>query len=448
MLKLSDLTAPQALGVDRLYENDHTIFIASMGFGKSIVTLTALSELIADGVFSRVLIVAPLKVARAVWAQECEKWAHTKHLSVALAVGTEKQRKAAVARDCDITVVNFESMAWLVRAYPKRWDALVIDELTKLKSAGGKTFKALRPRLKDFKWRVGLTGTPVSEDFEGLYAMALVVDAGAALGTRSDAFKRKYFFQVDYAGYDWALYDWAAADILKRLDSLVYNSEDYTDELPPLEIKKIFLNLPENLKEKYEEIKKKNFLEIEVEGEEDSSNFVEAGSAAVLSGKLQQLTSGFVYDENGDSVLLSDFRLRALGIYLKELRGESVVIVYWFKHDLEAIKKLLPDAFVLGDDIEAGVEGWNNGTIKTLLLHPRSAGHGISLQHGGRNMLWYSPVWSRDLWLQTIARLWRRGQTKPVVITSLIASDSVDELVAARVDEKADFAAVWAAHFS
>ena len=449
MLNLSDFTEPQQLAVDRLYSHDNTLLYASMGLGKSAVTLTAISELIEADILSHVLVVAPLKVAKAVWKQEVEKWAHLKHLSVALCLGTESKRDKAVLEGCDITVVNFENLAWLMKKHGKRklWDGLVVDELTKLKKVGGATFKALRPRLNDFSWRVGLTGTPVSEDFEGLYAMAMVVDAGAALGTRSDAFKRKYFFQVDYAGYDWQMFDWAASEILAKLSGIVYAVENYTDELPELKIKNIFLNFPENLRLQYEEIRKTNILDLSEE-DEDEEKSVSASSAAVLSGKLQQLTSGFVYDEEGESVLISDFRLRALCSEIKALEGRAVVIVYWFKHDLEAIRALMPDAVVLSDDVEAGVKGWNDGSVQTLLLHPRSAGHGLSLQHGGVDMLWYSPVWSRDLWLQTIARVWRRGQTKPVTIHSLIARDTVDELVQARVENKADFEALWLAHFS
>ncbi len=431
MLKKSDLKPDQQGAIDRLYEHDETIIIAEMGGGKTIITLTAIAELLEDNVLKNVLIIAPLKVCQTVWRQEAQKWAHTENILIAVACGSEKKRREAVEARAQITVINFENVAWLMKNYGKLgfWDGLVVDELTKLKAVGGKTFKALRPRLKDFSWRVGLTGTPVSEDFEGLYAMAMVIDCGKALGTRFDAFKNTYFFPTDFQQYNWALHDGASDNILMRVENLIYDLESYTAELPPITYETVELTMPIELKARYDEFKHTNILAFD----DDELDAVAADTAAVLSGKLQQLASGFIYDENGDSVLICDYRLRALESLLYGLK-RPVVVCYWFKADLIAMRERFPLCVVLGDDVEENSRRWNNGEIDMLLLHPRSAGHGLQLQFGGCDMIWYSPTWSRDLWLQTNARLWRRGQTKPVTITSIIAKHTVDELVQARIE--------------
>ena len=443
MLSKSLLKPDQQDAVDRIYEHDETIIKAAMGLGKTIITLTAIEELLRDGVLNHVLIIAPLKVCQTVWRQEAIKWAHTANIGISVACGTEKIRRANVEAHDQITIINFENVVWLMKNYGKQklWDGLVIDELTKLKVVGGKTFKALRPRLNDFKWRVGLTGTPVSEDFLGLYAMVMVIDAGKALGTRSDAFKKKYFFPTDWEQYNWVLHDGAASKIMGKIAHLVYDVEDYTDELPSISYHTVELVLPDELRAKYTTLRNTSVLALE--GDES----VGAESAASLSGKLQQLTSGFIYDDEGEAVLLSDYRLNALS-KLTMGRTAPVIVCYWFNSDLDALCERFPLAVVLGDDVEANAAAWNRGEIEMLLLHPRSAGHGIQLQFGGCDMIWYSPTWSRDLWLQTCARIWRRGQTKPVTVTSLITLDTVDELVQMRVEDKAAFEAMWVAHFS
>jgi hypothetical protein len=446
MLNKSDLKPDQDGAIDRLYDHDETIIIAEMGGGKTIITLTAIAELLEDRVLKNVLIIAPLKVCQTVWRQEAQKWAHTENIHIAVACGSEKLRRLNVEARAEITVINFENVAWLMKNYGKLgyWDGLVVDELTKLKSSGGKTFKALRPRLKDFSWRVGLTGTPVSEDFEGLYAMAMVIDGGKALGTRVDVFKNTYFFPTDFQQYNWALHDGASDKILMRVENLIYDLESYTDELPPITYETVELTMPADLMARYDDFKNTSILAFD----DDDVDDLAADSAAVLSGKLQQLASGFIYDEFGDSVLISDYRLRALDSLLCKRVKWPVVVCYWFKSDLIAMRERYPLCVVLGDDVEENSKRWNDGKIDMLLLHPRSAGHGLQLQFGGCNMIWYSPTWSRDLWLQTNARLWRRGQTKPVTITSIIALNTVDALVQARIEEKADYALMWDAYFS
>ena len=448
MKTFDDLTKTQQDAVDWLYEHDATLLDGKMGGGKTICTLTAAGELLADDELERVLVVAPLKVARTVWQEEAADWEHTQHLKVAKCVGDEKERMAALASDAQIVVVNFDNLIWLCDllkdGFYASFDGLVIDELTKLKTAGGKQFKALRPRLKQFKWRVGLTGTAVSENWEGLYAMMLILDSGKRLGTRKDAYMQRFFYQTDFQGYKHELHPWAAKAISELIDDVVYSMPDYRDELIEPLYEKIEIEMPQKLRDIYEEMKGK--MVVDIDGE-----LFEAPNAAVLSGKLQQISSGFMYvdDEERTPVDISEYRHDALMGALAESEGPTLV-VYWYKADLEMIKAMLPEAVELnsGKGVEANVAAWNRGEIDNLLVHPQSAGHGLNLAKGGHEIIWFTPTWSRDLYEQTNARLWRRGQTEQVRIREIVCRGSIDELVIQRVQDKAEFEALWSRHLA
>lgn len=457
MKNFDDLTETQQGAINFLYENDSTLLDGKMGGGKTICTLTAAAELLRDGELKKVLVVAPLKVARTVWAEEAADWGHTECLNVVKCLGDASERKKALAADADIVVINFDNLIWLMDLFKKdktlnTFDGLVIDELTKLKAAGSKMFKALRRHLSSFKWRVGLTGTAVSEDWLGLYAMMLVLDSGARLGTSQDAYRRKYFYQADYQGYQWELQPWAAAAIGEKISDIVYTMADYRSELEKPSYEIFNFDMLDTQKAAYAELKNTSILNF-VHTESGASKTIEAVNAAVLSGKLQQLASGFLYldddiDENTrEWECFSSRRIDALRECLNTVTG-PVLIAYWYKADLAAIKALLPNAVELnsGSGVEANVRAWNNGEIDALLVHPRSAGHGLNLAQGGHTVIWYSPTWSRDLYEQTNARLWRRGQTKTVRIIELVANDSIDELIRQRVEDKKDFEALWQKH--
>jgi len=433
------MSADQVNAVDRLYEHDNTLLVANMGAGKTAVTLTAASELLEAGVVKRVLVIAPVKVCNSVWPEECAKWGHLTGIKVANAAGSnEKKRRAALDGDAPIVCINFENIAWLFRVYKAKgkFDGLIVDELSRFKSGGGTGFKALRPRLNDFKWRVGMTGTPVSEDWEGLYGQMLVVDSGARLGTRKDLFKRKYFYPTDYNEYNWEMLDWAPAEISKKIEDVVYTMPDYRHELPPLEIEQVVLPMPPALRKTYEEMKGSMVVSFEGEG-------VEAESAAVLSNKLLQCANGFLYGpEDCDGVKpthwLDRYKIDACAGIASSWRkeGEQVIICYWFGADLKRLEE------IFGSDCKVTpetVDKWNSGEQGVLLLHPRSAGHGLNLAAGGRRMLWLGPVWSRDLREQTVARLWRRGQTQPVQVVDILAENSIDQLVVDRVESKEEY---------
>jgi len=421
--------------------------------GKTAITLSAIAELIADEVLSRVLIVAPLKVCNAVWPSEPSQWSHLSSLTVACAAGgTEASRTAAIESDAQVVVINFENLPWLFRTYKlgaEVFDGLVIDELTRLKSGGGAQFKALRPRLKHFKWRVGLTGTPVSEDWLGLYGQMLIVDGGASLGTRKDVFKRRYFYATDYMEYNWALQDNGAERIAAAIKGVLYCVPDYRHELPLLKWRNEVIEMPDEVRTAYDSLKKSMSLSVEGGGDK-----IVVDSAAILSNKLLQLANGFIYympvDSRGrelprETSRLSTFKLDAVMAQVAQWReqGEQVCVVYWFGADLDLLVAEYGEQSKLSSE---ALERWGAGEQGVLLLHPKSAGHGLNLASGGCKMVWLGPVWSRDLSLQTVARLWRRGQINAVEAVTVISDDTIDGLVVDRVEDKAEFEALLVQH--
>jgi hypothetical protein len=447
MLNESDLAEDQNLAIDRLYEHNETLMVANMGAGKTVITLTAISELLAAGVVKRVLVVAPVKVCQTVWATEAKIWGHLQHLTVADASGGNvKNRIAALNSAAPIVCINFENLAWLFREYKAKgvFDGMVVDELTKLKNSGGTAFKALRPRLVDFTWRLGMTGTPVSENWEGLFGQMLIVDGGERLGTRKDSFLRRYFYATDYKEYNWELYDWAAETISAKIKDVVYTVPDYRHELPELLDEIIPFHMPSDLVKKYDELKKSMLLEM------PDGGVLTADSAAVLSGKLSQCSSGFLYSppspegKRGDPVFFSDYKITACEFSVSRRldKGESVVIAYWFDADRQRLNELYPNCELSPENIDK----WNRGELDVLLIHPKSAGHGLNLAAGGHNMIWLGPVWSRDMREQTIARLWRRGQKYPVHVITFVGEKSIDELMVERVEGKKDYEVLFKQH--
>jgi len=447
MLGLNDLTHDQVQSVERLFETDHTLLVAEMGAGKTIVALTAAEELLAEGVLKRVLVVAPVKVCKNVWATECAKWAQLAGVWVADASGSSMaKRVAAIESAAPIVCINFENLPWLFRTYKlkERFDGLIVDELTKLKNTGGTQFKAIRPRLKDFIWRVGMTGTPVSEDWTGLFGQMLIVDSGHRLGTRKDGYLRRYFYPTDYNEYNWELYDWAAAKIAAAISDVVYTMPDYRHQLPQITDERVYLPLPPVLRGQYDELRKS--LALEMAG----GVTVTADTEAILSNKLQQCANGFLYGprtlegKRGEAETMSDYKIDAARVEIDGIlsRGGSVVVCYWFAADLARLLEHYP-----GSELnDQNIADWNAKKQRVLLLHPKSAGHGLNLYAGGSNILWLGPIWSRDARMQAIARVWRRGQTERVTVKTFMGEGTIDDVVWDRAEGKEDHEILFKQH--
>jgi len=437
MLGLADLTNAQLNGVDTLCSQNATMLIGKMGSGKTIVTLTAIAELLQDIYISRVLVLTTKNVAKTVWQEDAAKWAHTQHLKVAKAIGTPLERTVAIESDADIVVMNYENVPWFFDNYAKHnFDGIVFDEIQKV-TPTSTLFKRLRRRLDPFKWRVGGTGTPVSENFLNLFSMMHILDDGACLGSVNKDFKERYFIAIDYHRREWKMLPGADKKIMERIKHFICELPDYRHELPPLELTMVGIQPTKSLQDNYDTFKRRAVLKT-------NGDPIAAINNGVLTQKLHQFNQGFMYDDDS----LVDLHVRKLNTLIDVIPLEPTVIVYWFDEDLQRLQRLLGELAVTFDSHKAEkiVKDWNEGKIKYLLIHPRSAGHGLNLERGGYNMVWYSLYWSRDLWEQTIGRLWRRGQIKNVHVYVLVMLGMMDEVIFAALQNKGKFDELFLKH--
>lgn len=407
-------------------ENLISAIFLDMGLGKTIITLTAIFDLTLDSFQVRkVLVIAPLRVARDTWPLEIEKWDHLKGLKYKVAVGTEAERKAALMQKAQVYIINRENVDWLINKgrVPFDFDMVVIDELSSFKSHQAKRFKALmkvRPKVNRI---VGLTGTPASNGLMDLWAEFRLLDMGHRLGRFIVRYREDYFVpdkrnqQIIFSykakpGAEEAIYE-KISDI-----TISMKGSDYL-KLPDLVINEVSVKFSEDELKTLDEMKKE--LITTIEGEE-----ITAANAAALSGKLLQMANGAVYDDGGSVIEIHDRKLDALEDLIEATNGKPVLIAYWFKHDLSRILKRFPAEKL---DTTESIKRWNAGEISVAVIHPASAGHGLNLQVGGSTLIWFGLTWSLELYQQTNARLWRQGQKDTVIIHHLIAKDTIDERV-------------------
>lgn len=438
LLSSADLKPEQVDAITTLYEQDESLLIARVGFGKCIVSMTAADELIREGELRRVLVLAPKRVCELTWAVEHTKWSHIES-EVAIACGNAAQRKCAVDSGASIVVTNFENIKWMLTNYAGTFDGMIIDEITKLKSAGGAGVKALRSWVKGLKWRVGMTGTPVSECSEDIYTQALLLDLGKALGTRKDGFLQRYFMPADFNQYRWEARPGAREEIARRLGDLVVLADDqaYWDSLPPVVDHIVKVRLPDSVWEHYEDMRIDMVTEV-------NGTQVVAPNQAVKQGKLHQLANGGLYDEDGVNILgKGGHKVHALTMLRKQLGFNTpVVIVYQFAFELEWLKTIFPNQPILGEGQAVSpetIDAWNRGEVAALIMHPRSAAHGLNLQYGSSVLIHLSPVWGADPWQQCLGRLRRRGcPADHVDRYILVGEDTMEEDMLGRMDEKFD----------
>ena len=424
----------QRLATDFIISRDEAAIFLGTGLGKSVIALTAIWQLALDYfLISRVLVIAPLRVARDTWPQEARKWDHLEGLSLAVAVGGKAERLDALAKNSMVTVINRENIPWLVAHYGTAWpfDMVVIDELSSFKNHRAKRFTAL-VKMRPFVTRwVGLTGTPVSNGLMDLWAQFRLLDGGTRLGRYITRFRDRWFVPDKRNGMQVFTYKprAGAEDEIYEAISDITLSMKTTDhlKLPELTVTTTKVSLADKERMVYERLKQD--LVIELDGQ-----VVDAANAAALSGKLLQLASGAIYGENAEAITVHDAKLDALEDLVEAANGQNLLVAYWFRHDLERIIERFPQALVLktSEDIAA----WNNGEIPLGLIHPASAGHGLNLQAGGHLLVWFSLTWSLELYQQTNARLYRQGQTQPVTITHLVAEGTLDEAVLEALDTK------------
>lgn len=394
------------------------------GLGKTITTLTAINELMYDSFeISKVLIIAPLRVAQSTWKDEIEKWDHLNLLRYSIVVGDEKERLKALKQNSDIYIINRENVDWLVTksGIDFNFDMLVIDELSSFKSHTSKRFKSLLKIRPYFERVVGLTGTPSSNGLMDLWAEFRVLDLGERLGRYITHYRNEYFLPDKRNAaviFSYKPQPNAEERIYRRLADMTISmkSTEYL-KMPELILNELEINLDEEDQMKYKKFKKEMVMTIQ-EKEIDAIN------AASLSNKLIQLANGSIYDEDKKFYEVHNKKLDKLEEIIESANGKPVLVAYWFKADKERIEKRFKVREIkTADDIKQ----WNMGMINLALIHPASAGHGLNLQSGGFTLVWFSLTWSLELYQQTNARLYRQGQKDTVVIHHLITKNTIDE---------------------
>lgn len=430
----------QEITKDFIIRTPYAAVILDMGMGKTATTLSAINELMFDRYdVSKVLVIAPLRVANTVWSDEIEQWKELRHLRYAKIVGTPKQRRAALEKDADIYIVNRENLPWLVEQCSPyfKWDMVVIDELSSFKSWQSKRFKAFMAMRPYMKRIVGLTGTPSSNGLMDLFAEFKVIDGGERLGRFIGEYRSRYFDEGRRNGnivYEYIPMDYAECQIYDKIDDITISMKamDYLD-MPELISTKRLVYLTDKEKSDYKQFKKDYVLADLADGE------VTAANAASLSNKLVQMANGAVYSDDHQVVSLHDQKIDALEDIIEAANGEPVLVVYWFKHDLQRIEERLAKLKVNGTVLktEEDICEWNKGKISVGLLHPASSGHGLNLQKGGHHLVWFGLTWSLELYQQTNARLWRQGQqAETVVIQHIVAEGTIDEEILKALENK------------
>jgi SNF2 family DNA or RNA helicase len=423
MLKLRDY---QEQAADFLYEHDRAMILAPVGAGKTAITLTAMQDILADGYAMRFLVLAPKRVCTDVWPVEAPKWAPMATLAVA--VGTPKARLAALQSGAQIIVSNYDNIQWLAEQNLAHINAIVFDELTKLKNPSGARFKALNKVIGDVGIRWGLTGSFTSNGLEDVFGQCKIVDQ-TLLGRAKGVFMQQYFVCTNREFGDWTPRRGALERVMARIKPATFVLEpgEYKDKLPPLHTVELHCQMD---MADYNKLKKEFVL---------ASHDVVAVNAAVVTQKLQQMSSGFLYTDNGP-VWTSPHKFDRLEELLEENQHANTLIVYQYKEELAELKRRLPRLVTLDDD--SAIERWNRGEVELLAVHPKSAGHGLNLQHGGCHLVFLSLPWSLELYEQTVGRLHRSGQQRPVWCYVMLTDKTVDAKIWTALHDKQDLSTI------
>lgn len=413
----------QQFATDFILEHPISCLMLDMGLGKTIITLTALWQLALDSFdVSRILVIAPKRVAADTWPKELTKWEHLKGLDASLVMGTQAEREAALRRKTFLYIINRENVSWLVENHRWDFDMVVIDELSSFKSNQAQRFKAMKKVRPLVSRIVGLTGTPAPNSLLDLWPEMYLMDMGQRLGRFIGGFRERFFTpdkrsrEIIYSykpreGAEEAIYD-LISDICISMKAV-----DYLD-MPELIMNRVEVSMDSREQKIYDDFQRD--MVVNLHGEE-----LDAVNAAVLSGKLLQMANGAVYGENHKVLRIHDRKLDALEDLVEAANGKPLLVAYWYEHDLQRIKARFKTARCI--DTTKDIDDWNAGRIPLALIHPASAGHGLNLQDGGCTIVWFGLTWSLELYQQLNARLWRQGQKYTVVIHHIVTKGTHDE---------------------
>lgn len=440
-LTLMCLRPYQETAADFLYATDRAMILAPVGAGKTAITLTAMRAMLKDGHAHRFLVLAPKRVCTKVWPAEAKLWAPG--LQVAVAVGTERERLAALLSNAPVVVTNYDNLQWLSKQCSLNFDAIVFDELTRLKNPGGARYKALHAVIAPMRYRWGLTGSFTSNGLEDVYGQCKIVDE-KLLGRTKGAFLQQYFLCVNRQFGEWRPYAGALEQVMARIKPATFVLEpgEYADKLPPLNTVRVSCPYDSEAEQKlYEKMKREFMVQF-------PTATAIAMNAAVVTGKLQQMAGGWVYetiktpraDAPGEfhteqnPVWFSSHKFDALDDLLQENQHANTIIVYNYREELAELKRRYPKLVTI--DEPKAIERWNEGSVPLLAIHPKSAGHGLNLQHGGCRMVFVSLPWSLELYEQTIGRLHRGGQRHAVWVYLLLTDKTIDHRILAALHDK------------
>jgi hypothetical protein len=444
----SDLRAYQNRIATFLYEHDRGIVVARPGAGKTAPCLTAIRELIDAGIIRHALVLAPKRVARIVWPDAIAEWSHLTGLRYCVLAGTPDKRVKALrsAGERDITIVGIDVVPWLLENLSELDDAdplfdlLVIDEISRLRNPRGVRGKALNKAAARWKLIWGMSGTLRPNGAADLYMPARLVVGPGLWGKSFDTWHRKHFYPTDYQGYRWEPLPGRDAQLTEQLAPyLITLADGDMPELPALNIVFDHVDLPPGARAQYDTMEQRLFAEL------DDGDAVVAASAAVATGKCAQMANGFIYDTDATTGARRTLLIHAAKAdWLQDVIESAeapTLLVYDFAADLDLIRKFLPDLPYLGAGVsdrvaQHTIDSWNKRDLPFMALHPASGGHGLNLQHGGADMAWLAPTWVSEYWEQTIARLHRSGQPRPVIVRVCTARATVDELKRYRVYDK------------
>jgi len=440
-----DLHDYQLKMIDWMLTNKKCALWAGVGLGKTVTTLTALDKLLAKNEIQKILVIAPLRVAKFVWPKESFEWSHLKNIEVCVLHGSKSIREQLLDSSATIHVINKEMVQWLVTEMlnRKKWpyDCVVIDEASAFKNPRSKRMKFLKMANHKIKRMVQLTGTPASNGLLDIWSQLYLLDNGERLGRTFSHYKNTYF-DSDYMGYNWTPKEGAKERIYQRIADkcLTLNKQDYL-ELPRCNKNIISLDMEGEFLQQYRELEREFVLILQNEA-------ITAQQAGVLSNKLLQFCGGAVYSD-GDIqdgvflqnitgtkswVTLSTDKIQALKDLIEEFSGDPVLVAYNYKHELARLEDAFPDGRTLLT--EEDIKDWNSGRVPVMFVHPASAGHGLNLQYGGNNLVWFSLTWDLEAYDQLNGRLDRQGQTKPVFIHHLVFRDSIEERILERLENK------------
>lgn len=435
----------QEFAVDFIEKHDESMLFLDCGLGKTVVSLQAIMSLMFDSFEAgKVLVIAPFRVCTSVWPEELQKWDGLDFLKMSVICGTAKQREMALKEEADIYVINRENVKWLVDYLEKRkapwpFDMVVIDELSSFKNHQSQRWKALRKVRPYIKRIVGLTGTPASNGLMDLWAETYLIDKGQRFGKFISRFRETYFKEGamnPYTGvvYDYVLRPGADEAIYERISDISVSMKalDYLDMSEPIVVNH-YVNMDKKEKEVYDGFRKDLIVKL-------GDDVIDAANAAVLSGKLMQMANGAIYNDQKEVKAIHDHKLQMLGDLIEQANGQNVLVAYWFKHDRQRIIEYLTELGYKPRDLKSGADiaDWNAGKIQVALISPASAGHGLNIQKGGHILVWYSLVWSLEMYQQTNARLWRQGQKEVVTIHHILTRNTVDGEVLRALEKKDD----------